>query len=393
MAAASGPCRSPVCDTPMADLPALHHSAARQRRLPPALLHHPHLRQHLLRRHRQRPPGTDARMQVAVKAALARSLARFVARPDVLDPLHRVAVVAAIRRRRGAERAFRQRSRLHVAPAQRRARAGQTALGAHHQPLLLRVGAGRGDFDLHGRRARRAQHNQHVVIGVAEGAHPVAHAGHLRFGGAEQQQPHVDQVRTGVVHRPAAIALQGLPVPAARESVMGDAHHHDPAEHPGGGYFAHLDHVAAIAVVLKHGEQLAGLGRRRGHPLGVGHAGGHRFLAHHVLAGAQRRDAVVGVQMARHRHHHHVDAGIGQQRREIPVRGAYMGGAGEPLHRLVAPHRQRIVHRRHPDLVGQSLDQPRMDAPPATPEPHDTNPYLRFHMVTIARMSRYHLQR
>ena len=107
-----------------------------------------------------------------------------------------------------------------------------------------------------------------------------------------------------------------------------------------------------------------------------------------MLSGAQRGDAVLGVQMARHRHHHHLHPGIANQRREILV-----CGTAEPLYGLGAPLRQRIVHRGHPGLPGQTLYQPRMDAPPAAPEPGDANSQLRFHVVTIPRMSQYHVQR
>ena len=50
----------------------------------------------------------------------------------------------------------------------------QAAAGAHHQPGVLRERAGGGNLDLHRRRARSAQHDDHVIVGVTERPYAVA---------------------------------------------------------------------------------------------------------------------------------------------------------------------------------------------------------------------------
>ena len=313
-------------------------------------------------------------MQVQVETGVAGACRVLLLRPGALHPHRGIAVVAAVGGRLGAERPLRQRPRLDVAPAQRRARTGQTALAAHHQPLLLRERARRADFDLHRWPLRPPQQDQQVIIGIAEGPHPIAHAGHLRLAVPIQEQADVDDVRAGVVHRTAAVALQGLPIPAPSERMIGDARLHDAPQHPGRDHLAYLHHVAVIAVVLEHGEQPAGGRGRRGHVGGRRQVGSHRLFADHVLAGAQRGDGVLGVQVARRRHYYHLHARVGEQRRELAVRGA-----AEPLLRFRPPRRQRIGHRGDAVVGAQPVQQPRVNLPAAASQPGDPNPNFRSH--------------
>ncbi len=143
-------------------------------------------------------------------------------------------------------------------------RPAQAARRSHHQPLVLRIGAGCRELDVDSRRigmARRAQGQTHMIfrVAAAQGVAQIGEYVDILGGGntgiREELQRLVDGVRAVVVELSPAEAAQRLPVPPTPEAVVGHANMDDAPQLPGAQHFPHLFKTLLKAPVLKGGQK------------------------------------------------------------------------------------------------------------------------------------------
>ena len=105
-------------------------------------------------------------------------------------------------------------------------------------------------------------------------------------------------MRAGVEQIAASVFLQGLPVPAAGETTEGDRDLDDAAEDAGINDLEHLLKLGRVARLLEGQEQAIGLAGSGDHGVEFGHAPSEGFFADGVVAGVERIDGGLRMEVA-----------------------------------------------------------------------------------------------
>ena len=163
---------------------------------------------------------------------------------------------------------------------------------------LWKGGAG-GDLEVDDRFIFAAQQDFDVVLGVAEGVGSVHRAEDLlRLLELEQAHGLIHRVGAGVEQVSALVLLQRLPVPAAGEAAERERDLNDAAEDSRVDDLQHLLELRRVARLLKGQESTSVLAGGGDYFVELGNAPGQRFFADGVVAGIERLDSALGMELA-----------------------------------------------------------------------------------------------
>ena len=145
----------------------------------------------------------------------------------------------------------------------------------------------------------------------------------------------------------------------------------------------HLAEVRLVAPVLEGDEVPAGALGGGNHPVGVGDGEREGLLAHHVLAGFQGGDGVLGVVLVEGGHDDDFHLVVTDQVVERRV-----GAAAERCLRFLTARCEVVHHGDDAELIRQRLHGLDVNTPAAAPLPGDAD----AHWLRVARWLRsFHL--